>query len=83
MRPQSLGEDYAAARAAGRGPGARPLRQAYHRRMTDTQGETAAAEAPEGLRPLLGTLSLLGGDGAGYCSDGVCHIPAPAVRQGE
>lgn len=51
--------------------------------MTDTQGEITAADAPEGLRPLLGTLNLLGGDAAGYCSDGVCHIPAPAVKQGE
>lgn len=51
--------------------------------MTDTQGEITAADAPEGLLPLLGTLSLLGADAAGYCSDGVCHIPAPAVRRSE
>lgn len=44
--------------------------------MTDAQGDTTAQDAPEGLQPLLGTLNLLDGDAAGYCSDGVCHIPA-------
>ncbi|MBO0979304.1 hypothetical protein [Microbacterium sp. SD291] len=48
--------------------------------MTDTQAETSAPHAPEGLQPLLGTLSLLAGDAAGYCSDGVCHIPAQKAQ---
>ncbi|WP_166706058.1 hypothetical protein [Microbacterium hydrocarbonoxydans] len=51
--------------------------------MTDTHGEITAVDAPEGLRPLPGALNLLSGVAAGYCSDGVCHVPAPAVKQGE
>lgn len=51
--------------------------------MTDTARDTAAAEAPEGLQPLLGSLNLLGGDAAGYCSGGVCHFPAPSAEKAE
>ncbi|WP_217180342.1 hypothetical protein [Streptomyces sp. AC495_CC817] len=51
--------------------------------MTESQRETAGAEAPEAPEPLLGTLNLLGGDAAGYCSGGVCHFPAPPAEKAE
>ncbi len=60
-----------------------PVQQAYHRSMTESQRETAGAEAPEAPEPLLGTLNLLGGDAAGYCSGGVCHFPAPPAEKAE
>ncbi|HZU94724.1 hypothetical protein D3C73_1466130 [compost metagenome] len=50
--------------------------------MTDSARETAAPAA-EGLQPLLGTLNLLDGEAAGYCSGGVCHYPLPSVEKAE
>ncbi|MBW8762567.1 MAG: hypothetical protein JF592_08265 [Microbacterium sp.] len=50
--------------------------------MTDSARDTAA-EAPESLQPLLGTLDLLSDAAAGYCSGGVCHFPAPSVEKAE
>ena len=47
--------------------------------MTDTKSTTTAADAPEGLQPLSG-LNLLGGDTAGLCSGGVCHLPSPSEK---
>ncbi|WP_314646339.1 hypothetical protein [uncultured Microbacterium sp.] len=48
--------------------------------MTDQQAHASEPEAPRGLRPLPGTLDLLRGDAddetAGYCSGGVCRLPA-------
>jgi hypothetical protein len=32
------------------------------------------------LPTLPGTLNLLEGDAAGYCSGGVCHLPAPKTQ---
>lgn len=48
--------------------------------MTDVPGDITAQDVPEGLQPLPGTLNLLGGDAVGYCSDGVCHIPAQKAQ---
>ncbi len=48
--------------------------------MTDTES-TTATDAPEGLQPLSNMLNLLGGDAAGFCSGGVCHIPAPSEKK--
>ncbi|GAA1216177.1 MULTISPECIES: hypothetical protein [Microbacterium] len=45
--------------------------------MKNTQQDSVQQEAPLGLQPLPGSLNLLEGDAVGYCSDGVCHIPAP------
>lgn len=47
--------------------------------MTKIQQETEQ-DAPTGLQPLPDALNLLDGDAVGYCSDGVCHIPAPKTQ---
>lgn len=46
--------------------------------MATTQ-EPAEHETRPALSPLPGALNLLDevDDGIGYCSGGVCHIPAP------
>lgn len=67
-------KEYAARNGAGRPTGATRPQQAYDRGMTETRTD-AAAEAPEGLSTLLGTLNLLGDDAAGLCSGGFCRIP--------
>lgn len=48
--------------------------------MTKTQQDSAKQEAPLAPLPLAGALNLLDGDAAGYCSGGVCHIPAPKTQ---
>lgn len=45
--------------------------------MNKTQQDSVQQEAPFGLQPLPDSLNLLEGDAAGYCSNGVCHFPAP------
>lgn len=45
--------------------------------MVKEQHEPVEQGAPVWLQPLPDALHLLEGDAAGYCSDGVCHIPAP------
>ena len=47
--------------------------------MTKIQQETEQ-DAPIGLQPLPDALNLLDGDAVGYCSNGVCHIPAPKTQ---
>ncbi|MEV4774202.1 hypothetical protein [Microbacterium sp. LWH12-1.2] len=43
--------------------------------MMNSKENSAAPQTP--LLPLPDGLNLLPGDGtAGYCADGVCHIPA-------
>ncbi|MFJ4173754.1 hypothetical protein [Microbacterium sp. NPDC089696] len=44
--------------------------------MATTQ-EPAEQDTPSALSTLPGTLNLLEGEAAGYCSGGVCHFPAP------
>lgn len=48
--------------------------------MTKSQQEHKEQEAPVGLQPLPDALNLLDGDAVGYCSNGVCHIPAPKTQ---
>ncbi|MBT2485301.1 MULTISPECIES: hypothetical protein [unclassified Microbacterium] len=48
--------------------------------MEKTPHGPAEQVAPIGLQPLPGTPNLLEGEAAGYCSDGVCHLPAPQTR---
>lgn len=45
--------------------------------MKNTQQDSVQQDAPIGLQPLLDSLNLLDGDAAGYCSNGVCQLPAP------
>lgn len=45
--------------------------------MNKTQQDSVQQEAPLGLQPLPDSLNLLEGDAAGYCSNGLCHFPAP------
>ncbi len=54
--------------------------QAYDRGMTESKQESTGQDAPLGLQPLPGAIELLDGGAAGYCSNGVCHIPAPKER---
>ncbi|WP_336642497.1 hypothetical protein [Microbacterium sp. MMO-113] len=48
--------------------------------MTESKQENTGQDAPLGLQPLPGAIELLDGDAAGYCSNGVCHLPAPKER---
>lgn len=48
--------------------------------MTEKTHENTAQETPQGLTPLPGAIDLLDGEAAGYCSNGVCHIPAPKTQ---
>ncbi|MDF2508176.1 MAG: hypothetical protein K0Q52_2035 [Microbacterium sp.] len=48
--------------------------------MKKTPEDTVQQEAPIGLQPLPGALDLIEGDAAGYCSNGVCHFPAPKAE---
>ncbi|WP_197462102.1 hypothetical protein [Microbacterium sp. CH1] len=48
--------------------------------MTESKQESTGQDAPLGLQPLPGAIELLDGAAAGYCSNGVCHIPAPKER---
>ena len=48
--------------------------------MKKTPEDTVQQEAPIGLQPLPGALDLLDGGAAGYCSNGVCHFPAPKAE---
>ncbi len=79
MRPP-CGERYAVPEPRGRADGARCPLQAYDRGMTESKQENTGQDAPLGLQPLPGGIELLDGDAAGYCSNGVCHIPAPTER---
>ncbi|WP_180968955.1 hypothetical protein [Microbacterium aurantiacum] len=46
--------------------------------MTESQETSTEQQTP--LLPLPGGLDLLPGAGAaGYCADGVCHIPASHI----
>lgn len=47
--------------------------------MAKTQ-DSAEQDAPTVLQPLTGTPNLLDDDAAGYCSGGVCHLPAPKTQ---
>lgn len=48
--------------------------------MTDSARESAPLQTPEALQTAPGILNLLGGDAAGFCSDGVCHLPGPDTK---
>ena len=48
--------------------------------MTTSQ-DSVEQDAPEVLTPLPGSLNLLQSDATGYCSGGVCHIPAPKTQE--
>ncbi len=73
-------ERYAARIRHGRATGATRVRQAYHRRMTKTQQDSVEQDAPLAPLPLADALNLLEADAAGYCSGGVCHLPAPKTQ---
>lgn len=45
--------------------------------MTNSEQDVTEQHAPIGLPPLPGVVNLLDEDAAGYCSGGVCHVPAP------
>lgn len=45
--------------------------------MTDSAQRAAEQDAPPVLQPLPDAAHLLDGVAAGYCSNGVCHFPAP------
>jgi hypothetical protein len=50
--------------------------------MTKKAQDTTGQGQPLGLQPLPGALDLLDVDAAvGYCSTGVCHIPAPKTQE--
>jgi hypothetical protein len=49
--------------------------------MSKTNQDPAEQDASLGLPPLADGLNLLDADAAGYCSGGVCHIPASALPQ--
>ncbi len=44
--------------------------------MSDPQSHISDTEHPGELRPLAGAFDLLSDDAVGYCSGGVCHLPA-------
>ncbi|MEV8250724.1 hypothetical protein AB0O87_07350 [Microbacterium sp. NPDC076768] len=44
--------------------------------MKNVSEESAQQDAPTGLQPLLKSLDLPEAEQAGYCSDGVCKLPA-------
>lgn len=48
--------------------------------MTEKTPENTEPLSPSALQPVPGAPELLDGEGAGYCSDGVCHFPAPKAR---
>jgi hypothetical protein len=47
--------------------------------MAKTQ-DSVEQDAPIVLQPIPEALNLLENDSAGYCSGGVCHIPAPKTQ---
>lgn len=49
--------------------------------MENPASESAASA---GLQPLPGVLNLLAtGESAGYCADGVCHLPSTPAEKAE
>lgn len=54
--------------------------QAYDRGMTKSQQDSVEQDAPLAPLPLADALTLLEADAAGYCSNGVCHFPAPKTQ---
>ncbi|KJQ53562.1 hypothetical protein RS85_02592 [Microbacterium sp. SA39] len=73
-------ERYAATITRERASGATGIRQAYDRRMTKTQQDSTEQDASLAPLPLADGLNLLEADAAGYCSGGVCHIPATKTQ---
>lgn len=71
---------YARLHSVGRGVGAPRPWQAYDRGMTEKTPENTEPLSPSALQPVPGALELLDGEAVGYCSDGVCHFPAPKTR---
>lgn len=45
--------------------------------MKKTPQDPVQEHAPLGLQPLPGSENLLDDASAGYCSNGVCHVPVP------
>ncbi|WP_162836775.1 hypothetical protein [Microbacterium sp. SA39] len=48
--------------------------------MTKTQQDSTEQDASLAPLPLADGLNLLEADAAGYCSGGVCHIPATKTQ---
>ncbi|WP_435743647.1 hypothetical protein [Microbacterium sp. PMB16] len=48
--------------------------------MTKSQQDSVEQDAPLAPLPLADALNLLDADAAGYCSNGVCHFPAPKTQ---
>jgi len=49
--------------------------------MMTTSQDSDAQEAPAVLQTIPDALNLLENGAVGYCSGGVCHIPAPKTQQ--
>ncbi|MGW9270893.1 hypothetical protein [Microbacterium sp. NPDC055599] len=48
--------------------------------MTEKTPRNAEQETAPVLLPLPAALEVLDGDAVGFCSNGVCHLPAPSTR---